>query len=830
MLYTYSQSSNEMGILVYFKEGVSTESSVVARQKILKAKINKVSLRKSFENMDISEDSLNGALPNFNQLDTLRILEDGRKVKQLDMSKLYKIKLRKGLDIYKTIDQLKSLPEVLYAEPDGIVKPEYQPNDPKYQYQWNLEDSFRPDAGIHMEKAWDIYKGNVNNIIAVIDGGVDVTHEDLKDKIVGVNVGVGLGYWANHGTEVAGIAAAESNNNLGIAGVDLNARILSKRMDLGGVAAVYQAIVDAVNFSPNVSVLNNSYSIYNNDGTTLSTESLTVREAIAYAYKNNRVFVSVMGNEQLTQPNVTAYPGGCEHVIAVGETNSDAYIDPHSGVGSHNDVCAPGVNVLTTFSGNNYFYDMGTSFAAPHVSGIASLLKGYNLNLANDDIEYIIKLSADKIPAMNGDNFNPTYGYGRVNAERALKYLLPPYTLVQQSAISGTTVNTSAQKVFQFFTAGNLSSGNYIVQKIEVQKAVALPDSIYNIIGVWGRGAFSIGWSPEVTNYGEGFCDVVPGSLTSTNVTLRTYVYDVSTLLGVHLGYYPASPANATFAYSILGLKKPTITGPSQICNQGTYMINNLAIGDVVTWSATPANIVSFQPNGNSVTLTKVGNGKITLTATINSNLTISMPVSVGAPYYLGISGISNLNMWDVGYFQVLPGTGYYAYEGTLSVSDGVGLATSYGWSLVSRSTGGSISWWPSGGSVDVAMKQSNSDLTLKCTATNSCGSYTQYYWFSTGAFIPLILTPNPSSTQVEVSIGDEATSNAGTLQPVTTEIADNISYSISVVDIYGNTVYSTTKTGKKFTISTSSFRNGIYAVIVSDGKTVYQKKLIVNH
>jgi hypothetical protein len=83
MLYTYSQSSNEMGILVYFKEGVSTESSVVARQKILKAKINKVSLRKSFENMDISEDSLNGALPNFNQLDTLRILEDCVKLNSL---------------------------------------------------------------------------------------------------------------------------------------------------------------------------------------------------------------------------------------------------------------------------------------------------------------------------------------------------------------------------------------------------------------------------------------------------------------------------------------------------------------------------------------------------------------------------------------------------------------------------------------------------------------------------------------------------------------------------------------------------------------------------
>jgi hypothetical protein len=623
MLSIYSQSSNDIGILVYFKDGITTKSSVVSGQMIRKAKINKVSLRKSFENIAISEDSLNAALPNFNQSDTLRILEDGRKINQLDMSKLYKIKLRKGLDIYKTIDQLKSLSEVLYAEPDGIIKPEYQPNDPNYQYQWNLEDQFRPDAGIHMEKAWDIYKGNVNNIIAIIDGGVDVTQVDLKNKIVGVNVGIGSGDWANHGTEVAGIAAAETNNNLGIAGVDLNARILPKRMDTGGVAATYQAIVDAVNFSPNVSVLNNSYSIYKGDGITLSPQSLTVREAIAYAYKNNRVFVSVMGNEQLTQPNVTAYPGGNEHVIAVGGTTSDAQIDFHSGIGSHIAVCAPGVNILTTFTGNRYLYGSGTSMAAPHVTGIASLLKGYNSNLANDDIENIIKLSADKIPAMNGDNFNTTYGYGRVNAELALKYLLPPYTFVQQTAISGTTVNTSKQDEAQFFTAGNLASGNYLVQKIEVQKTVPLPNNIINVVGAWGRGAFSTGWSTANPNFGEGFCDVVPGSLTNTSMTLRTYVYDVTTLLGVHLGYYPVSPANATFAYTVLGLIKPTIAGPSQICDQGTYTINNLPSGSTVKWSYS-SNIQSVQVQNGSITLKPKNGGWGFVNATVTTN---SVPI-----------------------------------------------------------------------------------------------------------------------------------------------------------------------------------------------------------
>jgi len=294
--------------------------------------------------------------------------------------------------------------------------------------------------------------------------------------------------------------------------------------------------------------------------------------------------------------------------------------------------------------------------------------------------------------------------------------------------------------------------------------------------------------------------------------------------------YQTAAVTNAWYAVGVGSQYQYTFSSSSPICTQSTYTVKSLVPGDSVKWSVTPANIVSFQQNNNSVTLTKLGNGVITLTATINSNQTISMHVSVGTPYYLGISGISNLNMVDANDFQVLPGKSNYAYEGVLSLSDGVGLATSYTWSLSHSTAGKPVFWWPNGSSVDVAMKTINTELILLCTASNSCGSYTTYYLFSTGTILPLSLKPNPSSTQVEVSIGDEATSTVGTFQPITSEISDNISYSISMVDSYGYTVYSTTKTSKIFTISTSTFRNGIYAVIVSDGKNVYQKKLIVNH
>ena len=275
-----------------------------------------------------------------------------------------------------------------------------------------------------------------------------------------------------------------------------------------------------------------------------------------------------------------------------------------------------------------------------------------------------------------------------------------------------------------------------------------------------------------------------------------------------------------------------TISGSSQLCTQSTYTIANLPAGATVTWSATPSGIVSGPATGNPVTFTKVGNGIITLTATINSSITLTKQISVGAPFYLGISGISNLTMWDASDFQVLPGTGNYAYEGTLSLADGVGLATSYVWSFVSGTPGKPITWWSSGSMVDVAMKASNTTILLKCTATNYCGSYSQFYSFTNGSIVPLLLAPNPSSTQVEVSIPDAAATNSfmSTSMLASTENLSAVSYSVTVVDSYGLTVYTARVKDNKFKIPTLSFRNGIYSIVVSDGTNVYQNKLIVKH
>lgn len=589
----YPQMDNTNDILVYFTDGIHTESIMEKGQVLTKARITHARIKSALSAISVSEDSVIPAFSHFNRADTLRILSDGRNVSQADLSKLYKIRLAKGENTKKIIEYLNNLPEVLYAEPDGIVQPCITPNDTHYNLrQWNMNNPLNPGRDIHAEAAWNIYTGNPDNIIAIVDGGVFTNHEDLNDKITGGDIGTGSDNWISHGTHVAGIAAAESNNGQGVSGVDWNARIHPQRIDLGGDAETYQAIVDAVNYSPNVFVLNNSYGLMFAENTP-GRYSTTVRQAVAYAYKNNRIFVASMGNHQNTHPGIVNYPAGYPNTIAVGSTDRNDVIAGSSVHGAYIDVCAPGVGIYSTITGSAYDYMSGTSMAAPHVAGLASLLKGYKTNLANDDVMNIIRLSADD----QGDmGFDTIYGYGRINAERELNYLKAPYLLVQATATGGTVTNTSETYKQQFIGANGLT-GVYLVKRIEVRKTIPLPDNIYGIVGIWGRGAFSTGWNHENPIFGEGFCEVVPGSQTSTNVTLRTFTYQVYNLLGQYFGYYPQSPSNMTFAYSVLGLGAPSISGPSTICYQANYTIENLPAGATVQWSA-GNNITRVSPQG----------------------------------------------------------------------------------------------------------------------------------------------------------------------------------------------------------------------------------------
>ena len=585
-LFAFSQRNPNREILVFFNQGVSQKFITTKGKTVKVAYISNAKLKSSLTKIGIAETMLEAAIPDFNQKDTLKLLTGGSKLYQADMTKLYRIKVPLKQNREELINELNSLLEVLYAEPNGSVEHDAIPSDSYFPQQWGLKNTLHPGRDIHAEAAWDIYTGNVNNIIAIIDGGTNKSHPDLNDKISGGDNGYG---WDGHGIHVSGIAAAESNNNQGVSGVDWHARIHAQRIDnVPDDAATYQAIVDAVNYSSNVSVLNNSWGLTDKNGNS-GRYSTTVKLAYVYTYNANRTMVSSMGNHNVTQPGVPNYPAGFGIGIAVGATDNNDNIANFSVHGNYIDVSAPGVGIYSTLN-NGYGNMSGTSMATPFVSGIASLLKGYNQNLANDDIENIIRLSADD-KGVNG--FDNTYGYGRVNAEQALKYLQAPYELHQWSASGGSVASSTGKYTHVFISASGLASGTYLVKRHEVKKTVNYPQSFFKLIGVWGRGASTNGWNQSNPNLGKKFCEVVSGTATTTGVTLRTYVYQVWSISGAYLGYYPASPSNVQLAYTVLGIKAPTISGASIVCvSNSTFTLHNRPPSTAVTW--TKSNNLSY--------------------------------------------------------------------------------------------------------------------------------------------------------------------------------------------------------------------------------------------
>lgn len=274
----------------------------------------------------------------------------------------------------------------------------------------------------------------------------------------------------------------------------------------------------------------------------------------------------------------------------------------------------------------------------------------------------------------------------------------------------------------------------------------------------------------------------------------------------------------------------PSITGPSQICEQGTYTISNIPNGANVTWSCSPSGIVSFQSNGNSVTITKVGNGRIiTLLAQIAINgaaYSISKGnISVGQPFTLVTESTSNLS-YNSGAdaYRILNSTGSYQYQGTLVVSDYYGLATNYSWSKIAGSTTKPIYWLPRNSDnsiIDIYSKYLNSYLVLECEASNSCGSYSQSFSFYTGTSPIFIMSPNPASSEVSITMSEDKS----------TKIATSFQVDTYEVQLWNSTgiVKKVQSDNKTVTVSLNGLSKGEYFVhILIDNKIVDKKILRV--
>ncbi|WP_053216172.1 S8 family peptidase [Guptibacillus hwajinpoensis] len=286
------------------------------------------------------------------------------------------------LNIKMTI--LSNFSGVDYVEYVGILNAQLTPNDPLFPQQWGL-------LKINSVRAWNITRGSTLVNIAILDTGIQTNHPDLVDKIV-LSQNFSASSTAEdlhgHGTHVAGIAAATTKNNLGIAGMAINPRIMNIKVldDSGGgsFSDIAQGVIYATDNG--AKVINMSLG-----GTLFST---TLQNAVQYAKNNGVLIVAAAGNND---SNTLFYPAAYPECLSVAALNRDDTKAPFSNYGSSwVDVAAPGIDILSTLptypntSGQTSYGSLaGTSMAAPFVSGLAALMLSLepNVNTVQNAIE-----------------------------------------------------------------------------------------------------------------------------------------------------------------------------------------------------------------------------------------------------------------------------------------------------------------------------------------------------------------------------------------------------------------------------------------------------------
>ncbi|NIM59915.1 MAG: S8 family serine peptidase, partial [Candidatus Aminicenantes bacterium] len=320
-----------------------------------------------------------------------------KNLKRIPRINVYKLQIQNNLSVEETLYALRINPDVEYAEPNYIAYAARTPNDPLFDLQYAL---YNPGSGppgspegeeradIKATSAWEETIGDEDIVIAILDTGVDLDHPDIDEKIHSpgydfINVDADATDDEGHGTHIAGIAAAETHNDEGIAGVAWNCKILPvKVLDNLGFGS-YSEMIDGIIWAADngADVINLSL------GGDFPSTSL--ENALRYAHDKDIVNVASAGNDG----GAVLYPAAYdEYCLAVAATNdSDERVtfensstDPlyqwESNQGPEIDVAAPGYEIVSLvptwyFGPGSFPYGIGdgTSQAAPHVSGLAAL-------------------------------------------------------------------------------------------------------------------------------------------------------------------------------------------------------------------------------------------------------------------------------------------------------------------------------------------------------------------------------------------------------------------------------------------------------------------------
>lgn len=483
------------------------------------------------------------------------------------------------------------------------------PDDDEFQngQQWNLDNPLGNDADIDAPEAWELNKGRSDVTIAVVDGGVDYNHPDLDpgdrsriiqgadpadndgDPMDDIPSGSNQSNFANHGTKVAGVVGAITDNDRDIAGVMWNTQIMPVKI----------AYTDAPSFNPFLNqgdsfppVVAEGINYARNNGADVINLSLgrpqppgdtelffigdPMEEAIYNAYLQGIVVVAASGNDSQDE---IGFPASSAGAISVGNTTRLDSRYSTSNYGPSLDLVAPGTNYPSTKRGGGVDDDvLGTSFSAPMVSGVAGLIlsesRDRNLGLTNDDVQHLMEQTAEDV---NSDQFpgrDDRIGHGRVNARKALAALQPPNEAVQASHTGGGSSQKVRSNYKQFFR-----DGGYFVDKHEVTGHVDFSAPFQNGPPmVWIRNRNTRGLSTANPNLGPPRAQVT--NVTKNGFDYKTYVYYLRyDLAGIPIDTWrSAKPSNVKIAYTAIGEPgmpplEVSLSGPTYLDEreQGTW-------------------------------------------------------------------------------------------------------------------------------------------------------------------------------------------------------------------------------------------------------------------
>ncbi len=345
---------------------------------------------------------------------------------------LYRVQVPEDSSVEEMVEVWNQNSLVEYAKPDYIARVAVTPNDLYFREQYALSNTGQvvpgspggtPSADIRATTAWEETTGDSSIVIAVIDTGVDLTHPDLVNKMYSSGKDIVNGdddatddFW--HGTAVAGVAAAETNNGIGIAGVAWNCMILPvKSMNEDGEGS-YSDVIEGILWAAD----NGAHVINLSLGGSFDDPDLEA--AVRYAFQRGIVVVASSGNKG----GEVLYPAAYDnYVMAVASTDMDDMHVPESNFGSEIDVAAPGEVIITTAPVWDtppgyppYVYASGTSFAAPHVAGMAALILSIKPWMGVEDVMNLIRYTADDVNSSEYPGRDDYIGYGRINLDTGL--------------------------------------------------------------------------------------------------------------------------------------------------------------------------------------------------------------------------------------------------------------------------------------------------------------------------------------------------------------------------------------------------------------------------